>query len=207
MWFLEREHTDFGQAPASAGQRSAGFTLVEILLAVAILGIIVVMVYGSLWTVTRTVVDARERMELYQTARGFLWRMSGELSNAFVSEEIDFVAVKSNEPNSADTYRLSFSSTTGGFGQDSKDIGRIEYYLSEGVLYKAVAGKTFPVVENVDSLSLRYFDGGQWRENWNSKPGSKLPKTVEINLELEGEIFSTAVSIPLAGGAGVGVVR
>ncbi len=191
----------------SDGQRSAGFTLVEILLAVAILGIIVVMVYGSLWTVTRTVGDARERMELYQTARGLLWRMSGELSSAFVSEEMDFVAVKSSELNSTDTCRLSFSSTTGGFGQDGKDIGRIEYYLSEGILYKAVDGKTFPVVEDVDSFSLRYFDGGQWQEGWDSKPGGKLPETVEMNLELEGEIFSTAVSIPLAGRSGVGVVR
>ncbi len=195
--------TRYRARKTSARQRSGGFTLVEILLAVAVLGIIVVMVYGSLWTVTRTVGDARERMELYQTARGLLWRMSSELSNAFVSEEMDFVALKSDKPNSTDTCRLSFSSTSGGFGQDGKDIGRIEYYLSEGILYKAVDGKTFPVVEDVDSFSLLYFDGGQWQESWDSKPGGKLPETVEMNLELKGEIFSTAVSIPLAAGAGV----
>jgi general secretion pathway protein J len=200
-------YTGSGQAAASGKQRSAGFTLVGILLAAAILGIIMAMICGSLWTVTRTVGDARERMELYQIARGFLWRMSGELSNAFVNEKADFVAGKSNEFSSADTCRLSFSSTTGGFGKDTKDIGRIEYNLSEGVLYKAVEGMVFPVVEDVDSLGLRYFDGGQWRESWDSKPGGKLPKTVEINLELEGEMFSTAVSIPLAGRTGVGVVR
>ncbi len=178
--------------------RSRGFTLIEILLAVAIIGIIVAVVYGSLWTVTQTVDDARERMELSQTARGVLWKITNEISNAFSGEEMYFTGVKS-KPGSVDENRLSFNSTVEGFGQEQKDIREIEYYLSRGVLYQEIDGVIFPVVENVDGFSLRYFDGVEWKESWDSKLRGKFPKMVEINLELGGKIFSTAVSIPVAG--------
>ena len=179
--------------------RSRGFTLIEILLAVVIIGIIVAVVYGSLWTVTQTVDGARERMELSQTARGVLWKITNEISNAFSGEEMYFTGVKS-KPGSVDENRLSFNSTVEGFGQEQKDIREIEYYLSRGVLYQEIDGVIFPVVENVDGFSLRYFDGVEWKESWDSKLRGKFPKMVEINLELGGKIFSTAISIPVAGG-------
>ena len=189
--------TNYDSRNTSDKQRSRGFTLIEILLAVAIIGIIVAVVYGSVWTVTQTVGDVRERMELSQTARGVLWKITNEISNAFSGEETYFTGTI-RKPGSVDENRLSFNSTVEGFGQEQKDIRKIEYYLSRGVLYRAVDGVIFPVVENVDSFSLRYFDGTEWKESWDSKLRGKLPKMVEINLELGEKIFSTAVSIPVA---------
>lgn len=176
-----------------------GFTLVEILIAVAIAAIIVAVVHGSLWGVIRTVDDARERMELSQTARGVLWRMSNEISNAFFGRDMGF----SGEEERDGSHRLRFNSTIEGFGDDQKDIKTVKYYVSDSVLYEEVDSVIFPLAEGVDSFFLQYFDGLDWEESWDSETRRKLPKMVEINLGLEGEIFTTAISIPLAiGGIG-----
>ena len=45
-------------------RRSAGFTLIEVIMAVAIIAIIAAMVYSSLWGVMNTIGDTREKMEL-----------------------------------------------------------------------------------------------------------------------------------------------
>ncbi len=180
-------------------QRYSGFTLIEVLLAVAITGIIVGVVCGSLRGVMRTVEDARARAEICQTARGVLWRMSGEINNCIMGEDMEFVG-ESGGIGEADMLCLSFYSAGEGPGSEQSDVNRVEYRLSEGVLYKSISGIAFAVAEKVGGLKLRYFDGAEWQKSWDSEAREKLPVMVEMDFEIQGEFFSTAVSIPVAAG-------
>jgi hypothetical protein len=165
-------------------------------MAVAIIAIIAAMVYSSLWGVMNTIGDTREKMELCQTARSILWRMSGEISNAFINERNCFRG-RDAESGDYDSDSISLSSTAKGPGLNQKGISRIEYYLEKKTLIKSVDGGVSPIVKDVDDFNLSYFDGLNWVESWDSNLKGKLPKMVEINLWLKGEPFSVSVSLPL----------
>ena len=174
----------------------AGFTLVEVIVAVAITGIIVAVIYGSLRGIANTVEDARLGMELNQSARCLLWRMGEEIGSAFISNEHGF---KSYDKESGDYegVSISFSSALKGLGVGSGSISRIEYYYRRGTLFNSVDGNTYSVIEGVDDFSLRYFSGMKWVKNWDSELKLKLPDMVEINLVLGGELFSLSVAVPV----------
>ena len=180
-------------------RKSGSFTLIEVLLAVAITGIIAGVIYSSLRGVMKTVEDARARMEISRTARGVLWSMSWEINNCIIGEYMEFVG-ESEGMGDADMLCLSFCSAGGGPGTEHSDVRQVEYGLSEKILYKSINGVVFAVAEKVDSLELRYFDGAEWQRDWDSEAREKLPLMVEIDIEIQGEFFSTAVSVPVAAG-------
>lgn len=172
-----------------------GFTLIEMIVAVAIVGIIAAVVYSSLWGVTRTIEDAREKMELHQAARYILWRMSEEISNAFINERNSFTGSDA-ESNDYDSDSISFISTSKASGPEQHGTCSIEYYIVEETLFKSVDGIPSTIIEDADGLDLSYFDGADWREDWDHLE-DRLPKMIEVNLWLKGEPFSVTVSVPL----------
>ncbi|MBF0527185.1 MAG: prepilin-type N-terminal cleavage/methylation domain-containing protein [Deltaproteobacteria bacterium] len=65
-----------------------GFTLIEVMLAVAILAIITTVIYSSLIQGLKTVEECRETQETYQIARVIFDRMIRDLSSAYVSPNV-----------------------------------------------------------------------------------------------------------------------
>ncbi|MBF0495953.1 MAG: prepilin-type N-terminal cleavage/methylation domain-containing protein [Deltaproteobacteria bacterium] len=70
------------------GRVTRGFTLLEVLLAVAILAIITTVIYSSLIQGLQTVEECRETQETYQIARVIFDRMIRDLSSAYVSPNV-----------------------------------------------------------------------------------------------------------------------
>jgi len=64
---------------------SKGFTLIEVLLAVAILAVLITVVYGSFSTASRNIQQAEERRDDTDLARALLSRMSDDIANAYVN--------------------------------------------------------------------------------------------------------------------------
>jgi len=48
----------------------------------------------------------------------------------------------------------------------------------------ALAARTQILATEVTALRFRYFDGFEWRSNWDSKVMSGLPKMIEVELQL-----------------------
>jgi len=73
-------------------------------------------------------------------------------------------------------------------------------------LGSSATGAPIIVADNMLSLKLRYFDGEQWDQVWNSEnisPGRQVPVAVSIDLSLAGPrgeplAFSTQVTVPMA---------
>lgn len=182
---------------------SKGFTLIEVLLAVGILGIIFSMVY---WTFSRTydVIDAVQmKMDGYRSVRLALDKISQELSSVYWREDskdsLFIGADLEDNGRSKDSLRFMSASNYGfSAGGNESDMNIINYYLErEGDkdTYKLMHSEetnilsisdngreAYEIGESLAGFNLRYFDGNDWIDSWNSDESKAIPMAVEIKI-------------------------
>jgi general secretion pathway protein J len=187
---------------------SKGFTLLEILIAIAILAIIATMVYAS-FDASIKVIDRVDRdAETYRQARLVLTKLSEDLSMAYNSKgnippETTFVGEHHVADGRAqDTLRfISISHLRYLPDEPTSDLNLIEYSIEtdpEGkgwaLLRKEEANPyslsesrsgQFVLGEGINSFSLKYFDGKTWVEHWDSASNKGVPWVVEIEIQFQ----------------------
>ena len=189
---------------------SCGFTLVEILIAIFILGLVMATVYVSYSGILKTSHQLEEEGNIYKMARASMNRMIKDLSSLqTTSGSFDLRAEKQTLSN-REFYSLSFWSASHlAFGENESE-GRpaeISYYVQEDEggggfsLWrsdqsgaKPSPGKNtsggFVICQNVNSLNLRFYDStGAELDSWDSSSSSseqqgKSPRAVKIELSL-----------------------
>lgn len=194
--------------------KQKGFTLIEILVAVLILGIVLTTVYASYTGTFRLIADTRSDAEVYGMARTALERMTQDLESvAPWKGSFSFVAKQSFLQDSDFTTLLFRSAAHVAFGKDEPagGVAVIEYSVEEtdkeGVfaLYRSDSvrrdleedGETptqkYLLCDRVAHLSYLFYDEkGDERETWDSEGGGerekkKTPHVVEIRMELVNE--------------------
>jgi prepilin-type N-terminal cleavage/methylation domain-containing protein len=192
--------------------RSAkGFTLIEMMLAVAVLGLILAMLASSFSVVTHSKVHAEGRLEVDREGRAILWQLGDEIRSAVqtpvaLSHVVMIGTARSGGLSGPiDTITLStldagHRRALTGFGPEtiiSYDVvgnpdrsGRFMLRRSQmsGLMLTSQA-TTLPVIlsNNLLSLHLRYFDGQRWTETWDSTilpRGRQLPVAMAIELKM-----------------------
>ncbi len=202
---------------------SKGFTLIEILLAVGILGIIFSMVY---WTFDKTY-DVIEGLQMetdrFRSVRLSLNKMSEEISSVywregykdslFISEDIE----ENGHPR--DSLRFMSASNYGSSaGGNESDMNIISYYLEKeekGETYKLMHSEirnifsakdedreAYELGESLIGLNFRYFNGTDWVDSWNSDEFKAVPLIVEIKIIIKDaggadKSFTTLKEIPV----------
>ena len=199
---------------------SVGFTLIEVLLAVAILGVIVTAVYGSFATAERAVEQATEFRDGTDMARTLLARISADISNAYVSPgmpETFFFGMKREDQEQNRRYDGIFFTTltnwrrpgtremalweVGYTFEDRADgTGRILVRKEKRELSKDVPPREGTIdtalTEKVAGLRFRYFENGAWRDEWDAKKQGRLPRAVEVILSFaDGKVYGTQVEV------------
>ncbi len=184
------------------------------MLAVAILGLIMVMLAGSFHAVAAGKTHAEDRMLSNREARALLAQMTNELHGAIqtplVASRVLLVGQASME-NGVPLDSLSLSTIDTGHRRSIAGFGAEEAITYSGspnpqhpgwfmlmrqeqsALLGATAGIKLPppvvLAANVLALHLRYFNGSMWLESWNSPsmpPGQQLPQAVSIDIVLAG---------------------
>ena len=206
----------------------AGFTLLEMMLAISVLAIILAMMAESFHTVAASKVHAEDRLYADRAGRAVMWELTkeirGSVQTPIVPSRVVFIgAGHSAFGNTADS--LTISTLDSGHGR------AIVGYGAENIVSWSTAGNpqhpgwlmlrrsqqsglldtnnsSTPVIlaPNLLSLHLRYFDGDQWTENWDSTslpPGRQLPVAVAIEMRMatpSGSVldFGTEVMIPMS---------
>lgn len=212
-------------------RRAPGFTLLEMMLAVAILAIVLVMLSQSFHTVAMSKVQGEDSLALDREGRGIIWRLTQEIENAvqtpiYASDVLLIGLGQMQNDLPVDSVTVS----TFGAGHDRAMVGLgaeqvVTYATSPNsrhagwfvltrsqmsALLTGTAGLPTPpaviIADNLVSLHLRYFNGMQWVESWNSNQmprNQQLPLAVSVSLLLgdsEGHVrdFATEVSVPMA---------
>jgi len=207
---------------------AAGFTLLEMMLAIMVLGIMLTMMAESFHAVAGSKVHAEDRLYADRAGRAVIWEMTKEIRGAvqtpIVPSRVVFIgAGRSAFGNTADS--LMVSTMDSGHGRAIVGYGAenvvswstvsnpnhpgwlmLRRSQQSGLLDTNNTGTPVIVAPNIISLHMRYFDGDQWTENWDSTalpPGRQLPVAVAIELRMgtpSGSVldFGTEVMIPMS---------
>lgn len=191
---------------------SAGFTLIEIMLALAILAVVLVMLSGSFHTVAAGKVQGENRLALDQEGRILLAELSSEIRGAVQTPlvpsrtflygqarmqnalPLDTIMVSSIDPGHRRALEGFGAEDTVGYSTQPNPDHRRWFLLlrqQNSSLLGIGTGDGYktPVVlaDNLLSLHIKYFNGTSWSESWNSQslpPGQGLPQQVSIDLTL-----------------------
>ena len=196
--------------PLRMSRAHRGFTLIELMLAVAILGLIMAMLTGAFHAIAAGKVQAESRLGVDRTARAILWQMSNEIRGAVQTPliashvlivgqararsgtPVDSITVSTLDPGHRPTLEdfgsedvISYTSTPNRNrpGWSLLTRTRLSGLLSNTAGRNATSSTV--LADNVLSLHMRYFDGTKWTESWDSEslpPGRALPLAVSIDL-------------------------
>lgn len=200
-----------------------GFTLLEILIAVAILTIIFSIVYGSFVQTRKAISRAEDAVSELRGIRAAFIRMMMDVNMAFLSK------------NNENTFFVGTDNYTDGYPDDTIDFTtfshtirwkdalesdqtEVGYYIQrdfEGntILMKRekkridtsplYGGRSLELSEDIAGLNFRYLEDGAWLDSWDSRVSNKLPEAIEITLIVRDEKdrereYRTIVDIPLS---------
>lgn len=176
-----------------------GFTLVEILVAVAVAALLLSTIYG----VFQTVAGAKQRLdqegENYHQARVIFDRLSRELRGVYAPSSNQRSRFEGGTNDRGETY-LRFT-TTASTPLSGGGIGEVSYLLQQDpdnpagrkVLERSEQGLTsaaqtvqgYRIASGIETLTLRFFDQGTWSDQWPAATPVNLPTAVEVSLQLE----------------------
>jgi len=189
--------------------RQKAFTLLELIVAMALMVVVAACLYSSLYTGFRARRSAAAAVEPTITAANAIELLKQDIYCAVTGDGVlagSFLGMDSQEGKGGDNDSLSFY-TTHLYVSDDKPyggVGIVELVLAEdndtdGDFYRLVrhvntnllSPRTLEydeqvVCRNVRSLNFRYFDGLNWLDEWDSTAHENtLPQAVEISLRIE----------------------
>ncbi|MBT0664034.1 prepilin-type N-terminal cleavage/methylation domain-containing protein [Geobacter pelophilus] len=183
------------------GKGAAGFTLLEVLVALALLAIIASALYGSYFTLFKgkeTTVAAmdqrravRETLDLLRRELSSSWYRSGKPLTPFVVEDRD----QFGKPASRLAFVTIAPPVAG--GQPVSDQLAVEYTTvareemldlnrSAQDLHKSAKPMPYPQIEKIEGFLVECSsDGSKWVKSWDTAINGNLPKAVRVTLQVK----------------------
>ncbi|MDP6685784.1 MAG: prepilin-type N-terminal cleavage/methylation domain-containing protein [Candidatus Omnitrophota bacterium] len=173
-----------------------GFTLVEILIALAILAMIVASTFTIFKSSSSSWQKGETRSERYHSARVAMGRMSKEISHAVINEFDGSRFIGTSQ----DASFIAFVSTSSGVFE----LVEIEYWIDteQKLLMRneqidpdydfSTQDYSDILAGNISELEFSYYDGLIWSDSWDSDAISEadddkelLPIAVKIKIKIE----------------------
>jgi general secretion pathway protein J len=179
-----------------------GFTLIEILIAVVLLGILSAALYGSYFTV----LSARERASEGMEARRELGSTLDLIRREFSSAKFDrtdkrlrfIVEDRDNFGRPASSLELTTLIPSSGQGRKESGISAVRYRLEEkdkrfiltrreqDIFFESADAKGYPQMERIsDFLVECSSDGSKWVKSWDTALNNALPKMLRVTVHVD----------------------
>ncbi len=169
-----------------------GFTLIEILLALALLSIVLIAVYSTFFLSQKAVEGAGDTLVRLQEGRMALDTLRRELDSAVFSgsNKLTLLVMKETDVYDKKVSTLSFTA----FSPYIPGLSNIEYYVEERegrlVLLKKmnpywnidINMKGTEIIEDVDGFTVESLYNGQWVNIWDTGETGKLPDELKVTI-------------------------
>lgn len=169
-------------------RHAAGFTLLEVLVALILFSLFAITSYRALNAVLEAEVHSRGELARWQTLEKIYSRIEADLQDAVVvaptpgEAPADFVVERGDSGDAAFSLsRLLPDDVEGG-------VQRVLYRFSSRQLSRSAWSRSTPennaqpvlLLEGLDRVGFRYMDaGGNWQSGWVAAAG-ELPRAVEM---------------------------
>ena len=178
-----------------------GFTLLEILIAVVLLGILSAAVYGSYFTVLRARERASEGMEARRELGGTLDLIRRECAAATSYNRDDkhlrfVVEDRDSFGKPASTLELTTLTPSASPGRKESGIVAVRYSMADknaqrvltrreqDLFFESPDTKAYPQMERINSFLVECYDGAKWVKSWDTALNGALPKMVRITIQV-----------------------
>ncbi len=186
---------------------SAGYTLIELLMVMALAGFVGSMILGSLVTSKNLFKDTANKTEAIQQIRHSMSMIYRDVQNVVRSSDTFIIGLDkridvNGNPHHVDFLSLkllSKKSTSDISGDNSFVVVRYfaDYDEKNGLVFlkKTIVSydntdikKTNVVCKNINGINFRYLKGKVWYDKWDSR---LLPDAVEITLFIDSRTVKT----------------
>ncbi len=187
----------------SAISSNKGFTLLEILIAVVLLGIMSAAIYGSYFTVLKVRERASAGMEARRELGSTLDLIRRECGAALFNvadadKRLRFV-VEDRDHFGKPASTLELTSVVPIMGQGLKESGivAVRYAMEESktrrilvrreqdIYFESPDARGYPQMEQISGFLVECFDGSKWVRSWDTALNRALPKVVRITVQVE----------------------
>jgi len=178
---------------------SRGFTLIEILVALAVASLLLLAVYGAFSPLARARDQVEKSEATYHQARVLFDRLGRELRSIPLNKLPNEQLLSGGSDERGRPFLQLVSSAATPLGGVPGGVANLSYRLAEDPLGENGALALFRseqprqevqeadlgqrLISGVKSFQPRFFDGSTWFDSW-SAGNSGLPQAVEINLVL-----------------------
>jgi general secretion pathway protein J len=179
-----------------------GFTLLEVLIAVVMLGILTAALYGSYFAVVRARDRAAEGMEARRELGMTLDLLRREIASSLYKAEDNkrlrfLVEDRDNFGKPASILELTTLSPPSGQPLRESGIATVRYWLVEkekkyilarseqDSFSEAAPAVAYPQMERISGFLVECYDGSKWLKSWNTSLGQPRPTMVRITVQFE----------------------
>ena len=174
-------------------QFGLGFTLIEVLVSVAILSILLAAIYGTFFLSHRAIEGMDESMTKLQESRRAIDVLRRELDSAvFIPDnEKTFFRMQDRDIYGKQASFLTFTA----FSILRPGLSRIAYYIEDKdrklYLYKKVSSpfdkhetEGVEIIEDLDAFAVEVRYNDQWIKIWDTDINKSMPDEIRISLSM-----------------------
>jgi type II secretory pathway component PulJ len=199
----------------------SGFTLIEIVLAMAACAIILVAIFGVFSKAIHLRDNATIRTQAARVRAHAVDVIRNDLRNALVSGGLFAASLEGSQDNHGGGFpgylKLTATTTVDDREEPAGDVQRVEYYIVEdpqasdrkaGSLVRTVENDLLattvnekpleqPLLAGVTSMEVSFYDGKSWKDSWlYSTTETTLPSAVRVRLRTTDNPAPLEVLIP-----------
>jgi general secretion pathway protein J len=175
-------------------RRGLGFTLIELMIAIAILSMVLAALYSSFLLADRALIQVGESSLKLQEFRAFVYTLKREIESVRYSQDNSSCVFKMNDRDFYGRQASSLTMTT--TTPLMKGLAKISYTIEERdgilVITKSMVSafsqeaeeNRVNLVEDIESFTLQAKYQDTWVKTWDSSLSKNAPTAVKITLTM-----------------------